>query len=187
MSRPNHNQHNLPEGSANLYSCHQSNGDLVAYDYGDSGPERGIIVLLDELDSHGSLEPPPQTGGADLGSRLETSHTSFTNLSNTDGNSLAQEPRWANCQMYPSHLPRSLHACNTCGIKCKRQSDLDRHLKTARKHSVPGGPVCPETRCKYRARFTRVDNFKAHYKKQHGKSDDETDEFIQEWKARGRA
>ncbi|KAG0643932.1 hypothetical protein HOY80DRAFT_1084196 [Tuber brumale] len=85
----------------------------------------------------------------------------------------------ANCSILGSHK------CRICGIQCKRQADLYRHLKTARKHRAPQGPVCPELSCKYTARFTRVDNFRAHYKRLHEKSDDEADEFIQEWKNQG--
>ncbi|KAG0138663.1 hypothetical protein HOY82DRAFT_534436 [Tuber indicum] len=74
------------------------------------------------------------------------------------------------------------HVCHICGIRCKRQADLNRHLKTTRKHRAPQGPVCPELGCKYTVRFTRVDNFRAHYRRLHGKRDDEVDVFIQGWK-----
>ncbi|KAG0138662.1 hypothetical protein HOY82DRAFT_595094 [Tuber indicum] len=83
---------------------------------------------------------------------------------------------------YPSS---GSHACHICGIRCKRQADLYRHLTTAREHCAPQGPVCPELGCKYTARFTRVDNFRAHYRRQHGKRGDEADGFIQEWRDRG--
>ncbi|KAG0643933.1 hypothetical protein HOY80DRAFT_1133481 [Tuber brumale] len=74
------------------------------------------------------------------------------------------------------------HTCHICGIRFKRPADLYRHLKTTRKHRSPHGPVCPELGCKFTARFTRVDNFRAHYRRLHGKSDDEANWFIREWK-----
>ena len=71
--------------------------------------------------------------------------------------------------------------CHTCGKSCKRHQDLERHLKATRRHSEPGGPACPMPGCKFTARFTRVDNFRVHYKKRHGKSVDETKDFLQRW------
>ena len=72
------------------------------------------------------------------------------------------------------------YVCGECGKGCKRLTDLERHLKTTRRHSDPKGPSCPESDCRYTAKPTRTDNFKAHYKKQHGKGDKE--EFIQRWR-----
>ncbi|KAG0643929.1 hypothetical protein HOY80DRAFT_943582 [Tuber brumale] len=85
----------------------------------------------------------------------------------------------------PNYSSSGSRTCPICGIQCRRQADLYRHLKTAREHRAPHGPVCPELGCKFTARFTRVDNFRAHYRKQHGKSHDETDGFVQGWKGRG--
>lgn len=81
------------------------------------------------------------------------------------------------------HSNPALYVCQECGKGCTRQTDLDRHLKTTKKHSDPSGPACPESGCKYPSRFTRVDNFKAHYKNQHKKSGKEADEFIRQWRA----
>ena len=75
------------------------------------------------------------------------------------------------------------YVCPECGKGCKRQTDLDRHLNTTKRHGEPKGPACPESDCRYTARFSRPDNFKAHYKNQHGKSDKEADEFIRQWRA----
>ncbi|PUU76068.1 hypothetical protein B9Z19DRAFT_1195003 [Tuber borchii] len=70
-----------------------------------------------------------------------------------------------------------------CGAKFGRPTDLERHRKTSKKHNKdPRGPACPIDPCNYHSRFTRVDNFKAHYMKQHGMSSDDADEFIREWK-----
>ncbi|KAG0643927.1 hypothetical protein HOY80DRAFT_1084169 [Tuber brumale] len=77
------------------------------------------------------------------------------------------------------------HTCHMCGIKCWRPADLNRHLKTAGVHGDPDGPVCPEPGCRYTKRFSRLDNFKAHYKRLRRKSNNEADMFIQQWKARG--
>ncbi|KAG0138655.1 hypothetical protein HOY82DRAFT_620195 [Tuber indicum] len=65
-----------------------------------------------------------------------------------------------------------------CG---QRQVDLGRHLRTSKFHSHPKGPRCPESKCKFTSRFAREDNFKHHYKKQHGKTDEEADRVIKEW------
>ncbi|KAG0138660.1 hypothetical protein HOY82DRAFT_534433 [Tuber indicum] len=113
---------------------------------------------------------------------------------NLDTGNLAPSPLPLHCQ--PARLGRKQgnvanylspgsHTYDICGIRCKRRADLYRHLKTARKHRAPHGPVCPEPGCKYTARFTRVDNFRAHYRRLHGKCGDEADLFIQEWKGRG--
>jgi len=76
-----------------------------------------------------------------------------------------------------------LHVCRRCKIGFKRQTDLERHWDTSKKHSPdPKGPSCPQSGCSYTARFTRPDNCKAHYKKLHGKSDEEADEFLQQWR-----
>ncbi|PUU79812.1 hypothetical protein B9Z19DRAFT_1063977 [Tuber borchii] len=75
----------------------------------------------------------------------------------------------------------------SCGANFGRQTDLERHLRTSKKHLKDSrGPVCPVSGCSYTSRFTRVDNFKAHYMKQHRMSYDEADSFIREWVDRGR-
>ncbi|PWW75374.1 hypothetical protein C7212DRAFT_345360 [Tuber magnatum] len=65
-------------------------------------------------------------------------------------------------------------------------TDLDRHFNSSSAHSSPKGPKCPERGCKFTPKFTRPDNFKVHYKKQHGKSEVQADAFIAEWKANGK-
>ncbi|CUS15190.1 unnamed protein product, partial [Tuber aestivum] len=35
------------------------------------------------------------------------------------------------------------YKCAPCGVGCKRQTDLDRHFRTSRAHSMPKGPACP--------------------------------------------
>ncbi|KAG0643934.1 hypothetical protein HOY80DRAFT_997353 [Tuber brumale] len=91
------------------------------------------------------------------------------------------ERKRGNVSNYPSP---SSHACHICGIRCKRLADLYRHLNTVRKHRAPQGPVCPELGCKHTVRFTRIDNFRAHYTRVHGKSGGEADRTIQEWRDR---
>lgn len=56
----------------------------------------------------------------------------------------------------------------------------------SRRHgsSSSTGPACPVPGCTFAGqRFTRVDNFKVHYMRRHGKSQEEANIFIQEWKA----
>ncbi|PWW77073.1 hypothetical protein C7212DRAFT_184454, partial [Tuber magnatum] len=178
-------QHNFREGNANLHSSNQSDGDFGAYGYGDSSPEHGTTIPPDTGSSHMSLEPPRQSGGPDWdtasGSQSQGSHPDLTT-----GNVAPPPPppphrparpgrKRGKAANSPSAGPR---ACHTCEIKFKRHSDLDRHLKAARKHSVPGGPVCPEIGCKHTTRFTRVDNFRAHYRRQYRKGDYEANRFI---------
>ena len=75
----------------------------------------------------------------------------------------------------------------SCGAKFGRRTDLERHLRTSKRHLKDSrGPVCPVSGCSYTSRFTRIDNFKAHYAKQHGMSHDEADSFIRDWMSRGR-
>jgi len=69
----------------------------------------------------------------------------------------------------------------TCGQRILRLTDFRRHLRTSCMHNTPGGPACPEPGCRYTRKFTRIDNFKAHYRKKHGKSGAEADSFIQAW------
>ncbi|PWW75375.1 hypothetical protein C7212DRAFT_25396, partial [Tuber magnatum] len=81
----------------------------------------------------------------------------------------------------PSNPP---YICEICETKFGRETDLKRHKRTTKKHSPPSGPACTEPGCKHPARFTRVDNFKHHFKKQHRKTGDEADAFIADWRAR---
>lgn len=74
-----------------------------------------------------------------------------------------------------------------CGSAFQRQTDMERHLRTSKEHSRGSrGLVCPMSGCRYTSRFTRVDNFKVHYMKQHGMSSDEANSYIREWRSRGR-
>jgi len=76
-----------------------------------------------------------------------------------------------------------LFVCHICGRGFKRQTDLERHLNTAKRHTPhPTGPACPQSGCRYTEKFTRPDNFKAHYKKQHRKGGEEADKIIQMWR-----
>ena len=73
-----------------------------------------------------------------------------------------------------------------CGEALGRRADLARHLESSRKHNKdPRGPACPVGRCSHTSKFTRADNFKVHYMKQHGASSDEADAYIREWRNRG--
>jgi len=67
-----------------------------------------------------------------------------------------------------------------------RWADLNRHLESSKRHNKdPRGPACPVDSCSHLSKFTRADNFKAHYIKQHGASSDEADAYIREWKDLG--
>lgn len=73
-----------------------------------------------------------------------------------------------------------------CGEAFRRSADLARHQESSRKHNKdPRGPACPVGRCSHPSKFTRADNFKVHYMKQHGASSDEADAYIREWRNRG--
>ncbi|PWW77072.1 hypothetical protein C7212DRAFT_293918 [Tuber magnatum] len=170
MSRSNHSQPKFPEGSTNLHSSHETDGDPGPHNPGIRGPKRRSTVPPDGGNS-------PGTPGL---------HSSSIDTSNSQSSAMG----WNNINPEPIQYDNAInrpsidsYICSTCGIKCKRQTDLDRHLKTARSHGAPRGPACPERGCKYTARFTRVDNFIVHYKKQHGKTDEEVHIFLQEWKA----
>ena len=83
------------------------------------------------------------------------------------------------------HWSMGRYVC-VCEKAFKRWGDLKRHLESSRGHNKdPRGPACPVSRCRHPGKFTRTDNFKAHYMKQHGASSDEADAYIQEWKNRG--
>ncbi|KAG0138679.1 hypothetical protein HOY82DRAFT_595120 [Tuber indicum] len=82
----------------------------------------------------------------------------------------------------PSDAGLSLYMCSFCEIGFGRVTDLKRHMETSTKHGEPRGPACTEPGCKYTRNFTRVDNFRAHYRKQHRKTEDEVDAFLEAWK-----
>lgn len=81
--------------------------------------------------------------------------------------------------------PGPSYICS-CGKAFGRQTDLDRHLRTSKNHRGPDGPTCPVSGCRYTTKFTRADNFKAHYRKQHGMGEEEADRFIRDWTSRNR-
>jgi len=71
-----------------------------------------------------------------------------------------------------------------CGQRFVRSIDFGRHLRTSRKHNgTPRGPACPEPGCRSTRKFTRVDNFKTHYLRNHRKSSAEADSVIQAWRS----
>ncbi|CUS12228.1 unnamed protein product [Tuber aestivum] len=92
MSRLNDYLPSFPKGGANPLSSHRGDMGFGTYGYDRSGAELGATILPDDGHSHSSLELPPQYGTPNSGSYIETSHTSFTNLSNAGGN-LTQDPR----------------------------------------------------------------------------------------------
>ncbi|CUS12231.1 unnamed protein product, partial [Tuber aestivum] len=186
MSRFNHNQHSFPRGSANLHSSHETDGDPGPHNPCAHSPKPWQAAPpnggnpSDTWDPHSSSNP-------------RNSHPGTIELS--PNHNMADFAPWPPPADVPtchgeeqdhvaghSGLPRWV--CNPCKAIFKRQTDLDRHFRTSRRHSAPSGPACRERGCRLAgARFTRVDNFKAHYRKQHGKTDVEADIFIREWKA----
>ncbi|KAG0643924.1 hypothetical protein HOY80DRAFT_271903 [Tuber brumale] len=70
-------------------------------------------------------------------------------------------------------------------MKFGRETDLEPHKATSRKYNSTSGPACTEPGYKHPGRFTRVDNFRAHYRKQHKKTNEEAAAFIEEWRAQG--
>ncbi|KAG0138659.1 hypothetical protein HOY82DRAFT_475897 [Tuber indicum] len=203
MPQLNLNQHNFLEETSNFHPSHQNDRDFRIYNYGNSCHDPGATIIPNAGHWYSSLEPPPQSGGPNLGSGIRTSRPRLASLSNIDTNLTEDGGRanwitWANHIEEPfptldsgNHAPPPLlapgpHICPMCGIRYKRRTDLNRHLKTAKRHHDPDGPVCPELGCKYTKRFARLDNFKTHYRRLHRKSKGEADGFIQNWKARGR-
>ncbi|KAG0643922.1 hypothetical protein HOY80DRAFT_943537, partial [Tuber brumale] len=80
------------------------------------------------------------------------------------------------------HSRPSSYVC-ICGCVFTRRESLRRHLNEAGFHCGPMELACPEPGCERRRNFTRVANFRIHYMKMHGKSDDEAYRFLQEWKS----
>lgn len=78
------------------------------------------------------------------------------------------------------------HSVCSCGKAFVRRTDLERHLRTSKNHRGSNGPTCPVSGCRYTAKFSRVDNFKVHYMKQHGMGREEADRFINDWRSRNR-
>lgn len=83
------------------------------------------------------------------------------------------------------HPNSDSHICS-CGAEFGRRTDLERHERTARKHNDPSGPACPKRGCSFTSKFTRVDNFKAHYVKQHRATSGEAEAYIRWWNDQGR-
>ena len=81
------------------------------------------------------------------------------------------------------HLNQNLYVCS-CGVSCKRRTDLERHQRTARKHKGDlRGLVCPAKGCRFPSKFTREDNFRTHCRR-HGMNDGKINTYIREWKNR---
>ncbi|PUU82789.1 hypothetical protein B9Z19DRAFT_1061554 [Tuber borchii] len=82
------------------------------------------------------------------------------------------------------HPNPSPHKCH-CGAAFGRQTDLERHQRTTRKHNGDqGGLPCPVKGCIFTTKFTRDQNFRTHCRRQHGMSVDEVNTYIREWKDR---
>jgi len=72
-----------------------------------------------------------------------------------------------------------------CGAAFGRWTDLERHLRTTKKHNGDQhGPACPVQGCRFTSKFTRDDNFRTHCRRQHGMSVDEVNTYIKWWKDR---
>ncbi|KAG0643926.1 hypothetical protein HOY80DRAFT_1013850 [Tuber brumale] len=191
MSRTNHSQHNFPEGSANIHPSHQTDRDPSCYS--DSYTCLRAITSPDAGDSHSILDPSSWSSSPDPGGDIETNQPNPLDWSGIIAFPEAGSPSnflysnaFATADYDPgpdTHDPKPL-SCHECSKSFGRSADLKRHMDTARVHNHPKGPVCPVPGCKSVGRFTRFDNFKAHYVKMHSKSWDEAENFIQEWKAR---
>jgi len=80
------------------------------------------------------------------------------------------------------HPNPSLHECD-CGAAFERLTDFERHQKTTRKHNGDQpGLGCPVKGCRFTLKFTREDNLRTHYRRQHGMSAGEVNTYIREWK-----
>ncbi|CUS12227.1 unnamed protein product [Tuber aestivum] len=190
MSQYNHNQHNFPEGSANLDPSHQTNVDPRTHNHGHRAPEPIPVIFPNAGDLPSTLELSSRSASPDSDGGIETNHSSAIHWGNIDAFTQDGSPlsplyptpfATTDCDLGPDPL-----SCRPCGIRCSRPADLKRHLDTSRVHSRPKGPICQEPGCKSASRFTRVDNFKTHYVNIHGKSRDEADEVIREWKAQNK-
>lgn len=142
----------------------------------NSPPEHATESFTNQSSSHPHPNPnPPQ-------SPTRQYHLPATDLQIEE--IYPNEPTHRNAGQYSeSHRPSPGGIVCTCGQRFQRPAALQRHLRTSKKHSAPRGPACPEPGCRSKRRFTRVDNFKAHFRKQHKKSNAEADNFIRDWRS----
>ncbi|KAG0138664.1 hypothetical protein HOY82DRAFT_534437 [Tuber indicum] len=146
-------------------------------------------MIRDYADNSACYFPPSSSGWGSTTSLHDWNNIDFK-LTQGYGSSQGQE-------LYPDsdisslaslpHRPGSAahYACDICAKVFGRQTDLKRHKETSKMHETPSGIACPAPGCKYSGRFTRVDNFRIHYLRQHGKTNDEVDAFIAVWRAQG--
>ncbi|CAZ85074.1 unnamed protein product [Tuber melanosporum] len=190
MSRSNDIQHKFPEGGANLHSSHQTDGDLGPYS--DSYPDARPTTPPDAGNSPNILELSSWSSSPDSGGDIETNQPNALYWSNIIAFAGAGSPSnshypipfaTAECDQGPDTLDPKPLSCHMCRVRFGRSADLKRHMDTAKAHNPPKGPSCPVLGCKSVSKFTRLDNFKAHYVKMHSKSWEEAENFIQEWRA----
>ncbi|PWW77069.1 hypothetical protein C7212DRAFT_357241 [Tuber magnatum] len=179
--------HNFPEGNTNLHPSQQISGDPGTHDHSDRSPEPRLAIFPNTGGSPITLELSSRSGSRDSDGGIETNRSGAINCGNIDAFTQDGSPSsypnsfaTADCDLGSDPL-----ICHICAIRFSRQADLKRHLGTSKVHASPKGPKCPMPGCRGVKRFTRLDNFKAHYVKMHGINRDEADAFIREWRARG--
>lgn len=162
--------------------------------YQNASPAQATRYTTDSTDNYFFPNPNYPQPSARQRQESASSPQGWGHHPNQNMNNFVLSPR---LPYQPAHPPDDIEAdhsgpgpyvCDVgvCRATFRRPTDLERHRKTSKKHNkVPRGPACPFNPCSYPSRFTRADNFKAHYMKQHGASNDEADEFIREWKERG--
>lgn len=68
-----------------------------------------------------------------------------------------------------------------CGAQFRHQTDFDRHQQPLRRYDSTE-LACPMPGCGF-AGWMKADNFKTHYMRLHGKSQEEANKVIQGWRA----
>ncbi|PUU72870.1 hypothetical protein B9Z19DRAFT_1069434 [Tuber borchii] len=161
--------------------------DLALLDYLDASPAQDTGYTTDSVDSYFYPNPNHPQPSAIQWQQPASSPQGWGHSPNQNVNIFAPPPpppptHDENQDIEANHSGPGRYVC-VCGVTFGRPTDLERHRRTSRKHNEdPRGPACPFDSCSHLSRFVRVDNFKAHFMKQHGMSRYDVDAFIRKWR-----
>ena len=156
----------------------------------DSSPKHwpNISVLAVICPNPSLLESPTSSISSGGGSSTNSSPTSYTSLDSaisslddTNGSSLTSPTAVSQSSLSPTSptFPTpdtEISRCHLCpatftGTPQHRRSNLQRHMRTSRRHSGQGGFKCPEQGCV--STLMRTDNLSKHLQTIHGFSSPE--------------
>ncbi|KAG0138678.1 hypothetical protein HOY82DRAFT_620294 [Tuber indicum] len=175
--------HGVPYGSANLDAYRSTSGSLSG---GNRRKDQDSRQHMQDSSSNNPGDTPPTQLqlGIDFNSNQDYH---ITHSSHHPPHKRRRSQQRSRLNTKPAQRKDPPAKCVECGELFGRPGDLARHLKTARVHSPPKGPLCPVEGCRYsKERFTRWDNLRPHLEKIHKFSEDKAAGYVQWWKDEGK-